>query len=280
MPLFCQNITCDKRINRPQTHCKVRRDELGLERIQSSPGRVARNNALKAKPSNKRRIAKQNARGNAKHSAKYKDQRMERLRAATLLTDEDPPTNEADIQRMAALTMQVFSVPPNIAQACIGMANASSNRTHEACLTKDDWLANGSLSSEQAGHPAINLWQGKNRHDQRLFEKYLILEFQRLHPGIVMKNKNNGGGGVAGLRLKDEHGKWAVDENGRSVCVPDPKGGLVYFVYKLLSPPSPSFLSSSTSSPPPPLLPPLKKRKFDMKSYFSSSSSLLPSSSS
>jgi hypothetical protein len=95
---------------------------------------------------------------------------------------------------------------------------------------------NGSLSSEQAGHPAINLWEGKNRHDQRLFEKYLIIEFQRLHPDIAMKNrhdqrlfekhpiiefqrlhpdiamknKNNGGGGVAGLRLKDEHGKWAT----------------------------------------------------------------------
>jgi hypothetical protein len=173
MPSFCQNTTCDKQVNLPQTHCKVCRDELGLERIQPSPGRVARNKARKATPSNKRRVAKDSA----KHNAIKSDQRRERQRAATLLTDKDPPTDEADVQRVAALTTQALAVPPNIEEVSIGMANASSDRTQQACLTKDHWLASGSLSSEQAGHPAIYLWQGKNRHDQRLFEKHLIIEF-------------------------------------------------------------------------------------------------------
>jgi hypothetical protein len=52
-----------------------------------------------------------------------------------------------------------------------------------------------------------------------------------------MKSTNNGGGGNAGIRLKDECDEWAVDENG-NFWGPDPKGGLVYFACKLLSPPS------------------------------------------
>jgi hypothetical protein len=79
-----------------------------------------------------------------------------------------------------------------------------------------------------------------------------------------MKNTKHGGAGPAGVRLKDERGEWTRDEHGASYYGPDPKGGFVYFVYKLFSPP----------------LPPLKTRKVDMTTYFSSSSSLLPFSSS